>query len=1570
MRRLLLVVAVLLATLPAVAQDSGPHTYFSLSSDRTFLPGEKPTIRLYTQDVDRLEFRVYRVNDPEKFFSQLQNVHSFGEQHTGEKEDIEEKSWIEKFHDWKRDIWRAIRDFFRRQFSAQSRSEIRLKQAEEQKTTRVGQATLFAQVPVLNANQLVARWRQDIPPKYFSDSQEVPLDSLKSGVYLVEATDGHLRAYTVLIVSQMGLITKTASGQVVAYTADRKTGAPMPEAKLAVYAHGEARYHGTTDAQGMAETRIAKTGEGESSDYENTWMLATKGDEVAIVSSYSFSLSSDPYRDWEGYIYTDRPVYRPTHTVHFKGILRQRVNEKWAVPSLKEAQVVIEDPDSKTVYQKTLPINAMGTFHGDLDLGANAALGYYSINVQNAQGVRMNGSFYVEEYKKPEYEVKVNPDKQRVIEGEPITATIEARYYFGEPVAGANVTYVVHAMSYWTPYIDRYTDDDDNPGAGAGAGDGGEGDAEGGDYEAGSYGGDQESEQKGKLDADGKLRITIPTKPNERHEDIRYRVEARVMDAANREISGANSVIATYGNYVISVQPDSYVYDAGQAAKVHVVAKDYDGKPVQAKVHLELQKYNYNDKDMKPVQSTDVTTGADGVGTGSFTVKEPGSYWVKGTAPTIKNRTLQDTAYMWVAGPGEHWWEGQERQIKLVADKKVYKPGETAHVLVMSGIDHTWALVTLEGGDVQQKKVVELKSATATVDVPITEASQPNVYIGVAFFNDNSLYQATKNLRVPATDKQLTVDISPTKETFVPGEKASYVINVKDTAGKPVQGEFSLGVVDEAIYAIKPDTSGDMMQAFYGSVYDAVSTESSLSFYFSGAAGERPMQLANRLANYKSRSLAQLKPNENLVQPKIRKNFPDTALWQSEIRTDDKGFAIANLVFPDSLTTWRATVRGITSDTKVGSSINRIIVRKNVMVRLATPRFFRDGDEVTISVLVHNYLKTDKDAQVSLDVQGLEVLSGSQQTLHVPSRGEVKADWRVRAGKIRNAVLTAKALTNEESDAMEITLPVVPYGVKLADAASGAITQPSGKADSQVAFPQGTDPSAHSLELDMSPSIAGSLFGALDYLTSYPYGCTEQTMSGFLPDVVVARAMKDLKLEKTVNTPELEQKIRAGLDRLYDFQHEDGGWGWWKDDESQVFMTAYVVSGLQQAKDAGYTIKPEAIDNGRKFLRNALQKYPRMRPDLQAYVTFALINGEDHDPKILAATWDKKDRMTVQGKAFLALAMHTAGDSRAIKVADEIEKSATVTDTEAWWSSDFDSFMEFYIDDSSETTAYAVRVLSLLKPDSPLLTKAAYWLVRHRSGGYYWYSTKQTAMVIYGLTEFLRVSHELDADFNASATLNGKQIASKHFTRPDVFDPTAQSRTVLGPDQLQPSNQVSFSKSGTGRLYWATRSEYYTADKRMFQSNKLSLSITRDYFRLNPTTDKQGHIVYDLVPLAGDLHPGDVLAVRLTVGGSEWRYLMIEDPIPAGAEFLERDDLYTINNRPDWWESYWSRREFHDDHAAIFQTYFDGSNRSTHYFYLLKIVNPGKYRVSPASVQPMYQPGIISTTDATTVEVK
>jgi len=156
--------------------------------------------------------------------------------------------------------------------------------------------------------------------------------------------------------------------------------------------------------------------------------------------------------------------------------------------------------------------------------------------------------------------------------------------------------------------------------------------------------------------------------------------------------------------------------------------------------------------------------------------------------------------------------------------------------------------------------------------------------------------------------------------------------------------------------------------------------------------------------------------------------------------------------------------------------------------------------------------------------------------------------------------------------------------------------------------------------------------------------------------------------------------------------------------------------------------------------------------------------------------------------------------------------------------------------------------------------------------------------------------------------------------------------------------------------------------RRQFQQGKLSLNLTRDYYVLQKNQPKPTDpITYDLVPLNGPVHVGDIVAVRLALGGTSWKYLLAEDPIPAGTEFLPESGLYTINHKPDWWADFFTRKEFHDDRAAFFNTDFSVRRE---YVYLLKVDNPGKFQISPADAGPMYQPNIETTTDPATLEVQ
>ncbi len=1525
----------LLAAAAAGLGQSEDEPYFALSSSRTFASGDRASVSMSAWKVDALEFRVYRVNDPEQFFRQLEDPHQFG---TETPRPPRERTLLERVHLWKRSLRAGIRRELRAQFTESPRAHLPvLNTVASMVPVPAAKGTKYAEAPLLNSQQMVLSFVQPVAGKTRWDRQDVPLDVKDKGVYLVEAVKGELRAYTILMVSDLVLITKSGSSRILNAAVDRKTGQPVANVRVAAFVRDGAEAESVTDTNGIAEMKP----------------VGAEGSELRIVArnGRDYAVNTMPgggIRDsslWMGYIFTDRPVYRPGHTVHFKGVLRVRRASGFEVPAGKNVTVEIQDPDGKPVYQKTLTANANGSIRDDLTLQAGAALGHYFIEVKAGEAF-MSGNFEVEEYKKPEYEVRVAFAQPHVLEGAKATALVDARYFFGEPVSGAKVKYAVYRERYWFP---MWYD----PGEDMGEQEGGmEDDA-----------GDQMEEQDGVLDADGKMTVQVETAVSDHKFDYRYRLEARVTDAGNREITGRGSLIATYGSFALNVAPERYVYGAGAKAAAKIEARNYDNQPVRTRAHVELLKWNNRQPEKSEVKAAvDVETGPEGTGTARFDIPaESGSYMIRATARGPEGRDIEGSSHVWVAGGGQ--WDDRlsDRSVQILSDQKTYRAGETAKLVIVTGQDNTPVYVGVEGRDLRQYSLMRSKGPTVTFDVPVAANDEPGITVTAAFVRDGVFHNGDKYLRIPPLEHQLNVKLTTDKPQYQPGQEAGYTIEATSADGKPApRAEFSLGVVDEAIYGIRRDTTRDILKFFFDRDWNRVFTDNSLDYYFTGEAGKRRMRLAElRPAS----RLAQLKP-ERQVQPKVRKAFPDTAFWAADLVTDSAGRARARVELPDSLTTWRATARGITPDTKAGGATLKTIVRKNVILRLVVPRFFVQGDEVVISALVHNYLQDAKTARVSLEVEGLEVLDGAARDVPVASRGEAKVDWRVRAKAVRSAKLTGKALTDEESDALELELPVNLPGLKMAEARGGSVAA-GGTADFEMTYPANIVPGSRELSVRVSPSIAGALFGALDYLITFPYGCVEQTMSSFLPNVVVKQAVQELGLKVQMDEAGLQEKIRAGLERLYAFQHEDGGWGWWQSDGSHPFMTAYVVAGLAQAQQSGVRVNAEAVEKGLAWVKKDFAADPRLAADLRAYMVYSMAVAGAPDPAATGQVYERRSSLSPYGMAILGLALQQVKDGRAADVASALEASAQQDAEQAWWPATRDQMLDFSEDVTPEATAFAAKFLSRQKPGSALLPKAALWLMNHRNEGYWWSSTKQTAMVIYGLTDYLKTTNELKPKFTATVLVNDRPVWTQKIDQTSMLN---LPPIVLEEGRQQPgTNRVRITTSGEGRLYYSARAEYHSRDEKLQKSGTVALNLLRDYFRMVPGKDGD-KIVYDTVPLNGPVAAGDIIAVRLTVTGSEWKYVMLEDPIPAGTEFIERDNVYELRNRPPWWEYQFTRREMHDDRMAIFQTYMAAGQQQ--YFYLLKVVNPGAFQVNPARVGPMYQNDVMATSESRRLEVK
>src|SRR6185369_4740566 len=253
------------------------------------------------------------------------------------------------------------------------------------------------------------------------------------------------------------------------------------------------------------------------------------------------------------------------------------------------------------------------------------------------------------------------------------------------------------------------------------------------------------------------------------------------------------------------------------------------------------------------------------------------------------------------------------------------------------------------------------------------------------------------------------------------------------------------------------------------------------------------------------------------------------------------------------------------------------------------------------------------------------------------------------------------------------------------------------------------------------------------------------------------------------------------------------------------------------------------------------------------------------------------------GRALLALTLSLQKDKRATEVANDIERTARTGNRTAYWNSKREKRLDFEEQDETEGTALSLKALTRIKPNSSLLPLAARWLVSDRSNAYYWNSTKDTAFAIYGLIDYVKASRELAPAYDLEVYVNGENVLTERVT-----DASAAKTFVINRQggAVGGSNQVRIVKRGPGSVYLSSSLEYYSAEEQVSARGSGDLNVTREYYRLG-ITEEAYQLKWSMSPLTGEINSGDLLVVKLRLTGAPSRHLMVEDPIPAGAEQLE-----------------------------------------------------------------------------------
>jgi uncharacterized protein YfaS (alpha-2-macroglobulin family) len=1321
-----------------------------------------------------------------------------------------------------------------------------------------------------------------------------------------------------------------------------------------------------------------------------------------------------PYQLWEatdilrGAVFTDRGVYKPGEDVHVKAIVRADTpTGVRLMPAGATLDIRVRDSRNREVDRRQVTLNRWSAAEWTWTVPSAATLGGYTVRAllpgadppagndlsprQRPGGEwlrEVQGSFLVAAYRRPDFRVDATLTPSALVAGGGLSGTIDARYLFGSAMAGRSVRWSLSRD--WTtempaPIRERFPEDR---------------------Y---AFGYDPEREMttervagsEATLDRSGRLAVSASTAAGV---DVAYRytLEGDVEDLSRQHIAGSASVVVHPAPWYIGVRRPAFFADTSAGTSVDVVAAGLDGRPVSGvPVTLTLTRvqwnsvrhaegggfYSWDTEQVKvPAGQWQATTAETPV-TVPIPVPEGGYYVLAASAEDAAgHKTRTETSFYGIGKGYTAWQRYDNNRITLEPEKKTWKPGDRARIMIQSPWESATALMTMEREGIRRYERFTLTSTQQTIEVPITEADIPNVFISVLLVRGRTSSDPGPDgadpgkpqfrlgyaeLLVEDTTKQLSVSVKADRAEYRPANVARVAVAVTDAAGRPAASEVTLWAVDYGVLSLTGYRAPDVLDAIYRSKSLQVMNEDS-----------RQRIISRRVLTPKGEGEGGGGGADGGAGA-FRRDFRPLAFWLGSVETDALGTATRDVTLPEALTTYR--IMAVAGDTasRFGSADAEIKVSKPLTLVAAFPRFMATGDRASFGAVVTNTGAAGGRAVVtmrSLDPALLQLQGAASQTISLGPGATEPVRFDATARGVGTARVQMTVALGAERDAFETTVPVsAPAPIET----MAAFGETETRAAERLALPAQLTPGSGGLTVSLASTALVGLGEGARYLVDYPYGGAEQKASAALALVLASDLGAAFSMGR-IAPAEYHARAAALVAELARFQCADGGFGYWPGScqTGSVYLTSYVLHVLHTGAGLGITSDDDATRQALDFLENELKK--DAPPGLvqwqpvwgagNAFATRVLAEyGRNQDSNI-ARLVAMADRLPVFALSYVADAL-AASNTRDARYADLVRRIANATRVEgdrahveeidqqalAWlWSSNVRS------------TALVLDGLVRRGDDPALVPGLVRWLLSARRDGR-WSNTQENAVALEALVAYYRRFEAAPPDMTATAALDGRPIGTATFR--GRSSASTEVRIAM-PDLLRQipagtAADLTLSRAGTGRLYYATRLQF--APGTPLPATDQGMHLERRYERF--VENGPG------VP-ATSFAAGDLIRVTLTLTlPAERRYVAVTDTLPAGVEAVDgwfrttaadlaKDASVENGGETRWW---WERGGFdhiekYDDRVALFATRLaDGRHE---FSYLVRATTTGTFRAAGAIAEQMYAPEVTGRTASDTIEIR